>query len=145
MGAGADGVADLAAETQHVRRGIRHALLLCALLAATLPRVAHASGWSVDWSTYTYTSYDTHAAMDMHSSLAACIVTYEVGGVGYDPYAVGAAGEMGAAQLHPQGLYGDFLAQGYTDPYSPYQALDYLDDALDRGLGWNWTTYALCT
>jgi hypothetical protein len=121
-------------------RRLRHALLLLALLAATAMPVR------AEWrdGEYVYTADDTLAAIETHSGLAACIVTYEVGGVGFDPYARGAAGEMGVAQLLPGGMLDVFYARNYSDPFSPYESLDFLDDALARGEGHYWTTYWYC-
>jgi hypothetical protein len=119
-----------------LRRAIRHAALLLALCATTaLPARAE----------YRYTPADTLAAMERHSALAQCIVTGEVGGVGYDPYAVGRAGELGVAQLLP--VYGKlpaFYEQGFDNPYSPYQSMDFLDAALARGEGPAWSTFWGC-
>lgn len=64
---------------------------------------------------------------------------YEVGGVGYNPYARGSQGEQGAAQLHPQGKLSEFYGLGYTDPDNPYQAVAYLEDALRRGQANHWS------
>lgn len=41
---------------------------------------------------------------------------------GHNPDAIGAAGERGHLQLHPQGLLPLFYAEGYTDPEDPRQA-----------------------
>jgi hypothetical protein len=119
-----------------MRRALRHAALLLALCATTAAP-AHAD--------YRYTPEDVLAAMSTHSALAACIVTGEVGGVGFDPYAVGGQGELGPVQLLP--VYGklpEFYEQGFDNPFSPYQAMDYLDAALARGEGPAWTTYRRC-
>ncbi len=87
-----------------------------------------------------WTPDDVRAAMAGASWCAQQIVRGEVGGVGFNPYAVGAAGELGSAQLHPRGLLPDFYQRGYSDPFSPYQAVSYLEGALARGLGRHWTT-----
>jgi hypothetical protein len=119
-----------------MNRTLRHAALLLAVCATTaMPARAE----------YRYTPDDVLAAMSTHSALAACIVTGEVGGVGYDAYAVGAAGELGPVQLAPFGLLDDYLRwSGGASPYDPYTTLDYLDYALGRGMGPNWSTYWRC-
>jgi hypothetical protein len=81
--------------------------------------------------------------MSRHSWLAGCIVRLESDNL--DPYSVGRAGELGVAQLHPRGKLPEFYAFGYDNPFSPYQAMDYLDEALARGEGPAWTTYWYCT
>lgn len=86
----------------------------------------------------TYTVDDVHAALEGASARAACIVRYETGST-YNPYAYGAQGEQGVAQLHPRGLLRDFYAQGYIDPYNPYEAVAYLDAALARGMSTHWS------
>lgn len=85
-----------------------------------------------------YGADDTLAALEGASPQARCIVYYETGGT-FDPNAVGRAGEQGAAQLHPGGLLPDFYAVGYTDPWNPYQAVDYLDWKLAQGAAYNWS------
>jgi hypothetical protein len=129
-----------------VRLLLHAALLGVVALATAAPAQA---SWDVNWTTYTYTADDTYAAMEQHSLVAQCIVTAEVGGGWYggppfDPYSVGQAGELGVAQLHPRGKLPEFYALGYTNPYSPYQSMDYLEEALERGEGPAWTTYWYC-
>lgn len=43
-----------------------------------------------------------------------------------NPYAVGKAGELGLAQLHPRGLLPYFYRVGYTDPYDSWEATDFV-------------------
>lgn len=114
-----------------------HAAILLAVFLAVAP-AAHVAP-----ARYRYTAADTEAAMAEHSALAGCIVSRETGGT-LEPYSVGAAGELGVAQLHPYGLLPEFYALGYGDPFSPYQAMDFLEGALARGEGPNWTTYWAC-
>ena len=90
-----------------------------------------------------WTPADVLAAMATASPRARCIVRTEVGGVGYDPYAVGRSGELGPVQLHPRGKLPEFYARGYTDPFDPYQAVDYLDNALQRGQASHWSAVGL--
>lgn len=118
-------------------------LLAAALLAFVTPAQAKAPE--------PWTSDDTLDAIAHASPLAACIVTGEVGGVGFDPYAVGAAGEIGPAQLHPRGLLPDFrygrwtdLEPAFRDPNSPYMAVAYIDWAISQGMGPNWSTWWGC-
>lgn len=86
-----------------------------------------------------FTPQDTLDALTTASARTGCVVRYEVGGVGWNPYAIGRAGEQGAAQLHPQGRLGDFYRKGYTDPFDPYQAVAYLDGELAAGRGGAWS------
>lgn len=92
---------------------------------------------------YAYTAADTRAAMEQHSWLAQCIVEVETGHT-LNPYSVGRAGELGVAQLHPRGLLPEFYDAGYTNPFSPYQSMDFLEDALARGEGPAWSAYWYC-
>lgn len=122
------------------RWGAHLALFGVLALATATP----ARAWrDAHWTTPPYTVADTEAAMAEHSALANCIVDIETGHT-LDPYAVGREGELGVAQLHPRGLLPDFYARGYANPYSPYQAMDYLEDALARGEGPAWTAYWWC-
>jgi hypothetical protein len=106
-------------------------------MCATAAMPAHASEpWTAD---------DTLAAMDAHGPLVACMVRLEVGGVGYSPYAVGAAGELGAAQLAPFGLlplYEDW--SGGASPYDPYTSLAFMDWAIGAGYGPQWSSWWYC-
>ncbi len=86
-----------------------------------------------------FTPQDTLDALGGVSARTGCVIRYEVGGVGFNPYAIGRAGEQGAAQLHPQGRLGDFYRKGYTDPFDPYQAVAYLDAELAAGRGSAWS------
>ena len=80
-----------------------------------------------------WTAADTLQALDGQPSPIGCIVAIETGHT-YDPYSVGRAGELGVAQLHPQGelprfLYGDWSpapAVGFRDPYDPFVAVAFL-------------------
>jgi hypothetical protein len=116
-------------------RGLRHAALLLALCATTAGPVRASEPWTSD---------DVFASMAAHSDVAACVVRYEIGGTGFDPYARGSAGELGPAQLLPGGQLDVFMARGYSDPFSPWQSLDFLDDAIARGEGRYWSTFHLC-
>ena len=108
--------------------------LCCIGAAARQP--AQASSYPV------YTTWDTARALDQveaaygNGERLRCIVWHESTN---DPYAVGAQGEMGVAQLHPGGLLGAFYAAGYDDPWSPYQAVEFLASALAQGLGSHWS------
>lgn len=90
-----------------------------------------------------WTPADVLAAMATASPRARCIVRTEVGGVGYDPYAVGRAGELGPVQLHPRGKLPEFYALGYTDPFSPVESIEYLERALARGQASHWSAVGL--
>jgi hypothetical protein len=117
-----------------VRRTLRHAALLLALCATTAMPAHAAEPW---------TEADSEAAISEHSALAGCIAYAETGGT-LDPYSVGRAGELGIAQLLPSGELQTFYRLGFDDPYSPWQALDFLDWSLARGRGHFWTTYGGC-
>lgn len=107
-------------------------------LLTTLLLLSLAASVGARWD---YDQADVESALRSASPRAACIVRLESGG---DPNAVGALGEMGAAQLAPFGLLGDFRAQGYRDPFNPYEAVEYLDGALARGLAHHWTAARWC-
>lgn len=113
----------------------------------------------VSMSPRLFTPDDVRAAILTGSATARCLITHEVGRgavrtdragrviaqyAPFDPYSVGAAGEIGPAQLHPRGLLPDFYRQGYDNPNDPFQAVRYIDGALRRNLGDNWTTMAYC-
>ena len=95
-----------------------------------------------------YTTDDTKAAIvqasDTHGvsqGFLDCIVYREST---YRPYAVGLAGERGAAQLHPRGRLADFYAHGYRDEWNPYEAVDYLAVAILEGQGPFWSGWRAC-
>jgi hypothetical protein len=116
-----------------MRRTVRHAALLLALCATTAMPVRASEPWTVA---------DSESALATASPLATCIVSIEDGSL--DPYAVGAQGELGLVQLHPRGKLPEFYAEGYSDPYSPYQSVAYLEGALARGEGPAWSSYWWC-
>ena len=90
-----------------------------------------------------WTPDDVHEALRTASPLARCVVTAEIGGVGFDPLSIGAAGELGPVQLHPFGKLRSFFMAGYSDPFSPYQSLAYLEEAIARGEGRAWSPILL--
>jgi hypothetical protein len=57
----------------------------------------------------------------------------------YYPYAVGRAGELGAAQLHPRGMLPVFYRMGYTNPYNPYDAAHFMADMFLVGRARAWS------
>ena len=69
-----------------------------------------------------------------------CIVRNEVAGVDYDPYAIGALGERGVAQLASFGKLPEFYRLGYSEPENPYEAVRYLQWALEHDQEWAWTS-----
>lgn len=93
-----------------------------------------------------WTSEDVLEVRARASGTAKCVIDWEVGGVGYEPYSVGAAGELGTVQLHPRGLLPEFFAAGYDDPFSPIQSVAFLEEALDCGQGnaWSAVKYGWC-
>ena len=102
----------------------------------------------------TMTAEDTHSAIERASArhgvpveLLTCLVSVETGGT-FSPYAVGDGGQsLGPAQLYSGGLLSAFYAAGYTDPFDPYEALDYMAGVVADGGGpWNWyTAWRLCS
>lgn len=54
---------------------------------------------------------------------------------------LGAAGEQGIAQLHPQGLLPTFYAMGYESPYSVWQAVDFIALMFSKGNATAWSCY----
>jgi len=77
------------------------------------------------------------------SQRAQCIVRYEVGGRGYDPYAIGGQGEQGPVQLHPLGQLVTFYQAGWTDPHDPDQAISFLEAQLVAGKAAAWSPVLL--
>ena len=81
------------------------------------------------------------AVLDRLGPWAYGVIECETGGwlaaVIWGP-ATGAAGEIGLGQLHPRGKLPAFYAAGYTDPWDPYQQIDYLAFALPDDPG-AWT------
>lgn len=81
-------------------------------------------------------------AVEQH---ARSIVWCETGGT-LSPSAIGDHGSsFGAAQLHHGGLLEHFRSVGYSDPFNPYEAIDYLARAIVgewsylRIGAWSWT------
>lgn len=100
-----------------------------------------------------YTPEDVQFDLQHRPSYVQCIVKAEIGrgitrnGITYppyDPYMPGAENEVGPVQLHPRGLLNDFYRQGYTNPYDPKDAHDYLQNAASRGLLSHWPTSRGC-
>jgi hypothetical protein len=61
-----------------------------------------------------------------------------------DPNAVGDRGtSYGLFQLHRGGLLHDFYADGYTDPFDPWQASDFTAAAVAAGEGGAWSCFGL--
>lgn len=92
-----------------------------------------------------YTADDTLAAIEQYSveigvpsALLYRIVSCETGGT-FSPSSVGRQGELGAVQLHPRGRLPHFLALGYTDAFSPWQAVRYLAQEISFGRGAAWS------
>lgn len=57
-----------------------------------------------------------------------------------DPHAVGDGGQsVGLAQLHARGLRPLFHQRGFTDPFDPYQAIEFAAWAFSQGLAGHWT------
>ena len=102
---------------------------------------------------YVYTERDVGRALTeaaqrhgVSRAFLRCIAFYETGGT-FDPYAIGDDGRShGAFQLYEHGLLPTFYAWGYTTPYSPYQAADFVA-AWGKRNGWQaWTPvrWGLC-
>jgi hypothetical protein len=91
-----------------------------------------------------YTSDDTLAAIDIAAETHGVsrawlyrIVDCETGHT-LDPSSVGRLGEIGAAQLYRYGELPRFYARGYSNPWSPYEAIDYLAQRLNEGAAHAW-------
>lgn len=97
----------------------------------------------VETRTARWTAEDVHEAIAFASPLARCIVTAEIGGVGFDPYAVSRTGDVGPAQLNAAGgLLREFLAER-TDPFSPRQSVDFVEEKITEGRAANWAPVKL--
>jgi hypothetical protein len=97
-----------------------------------------------------FTMDDTLAALEGADPFIVCVVRLETD-PDWDPYSVGAEGELGAAQLHPRGKLPEFLSGDWTplppefrDPFNPYQAVAYLEWAVARGDAHHWTAARYC-
>ena len=55
------------------------------------------------------------------------------------PTAVGRAGELGMAQLHPRGLLPTFYARGFTDPFVAEEAIEFTAMMFAEGAARHWT------
>ena len=55
------------------------------------------------------------------------------------PGALGAAGERGIAQLHPQGELRTFFAEGFSDPFVAEEAIEFAAGAFAAGRAAAWT------
>lgn len=88
-----------------------------------------------------WTSGDVFDRLETASQRARCVVESEIGGVGFDPYAVSRTNDLGPVQLNTNGLLREFLAEN-TDPFSPKQSIDFLEAKLAEGRGSNWRAVA---
>lgn len=104
------------------RRATLHALVLGLLLASS---VGSGRAQSTEAELAPVVA-EAASHYGISAAWLAATIRCETGGwradVVYGPTR-GAAGEMGAAQLHPQGELRRFLAVGYTDPFDPSQAI----------------------
>jgi hypothetical protein len=104
-----------------------------------------------------FTPADVLEAMAHTTPIASCVVRREIGGVGYNPYAVSRTRDRGPIQLHQDGpIEVDYLAVtpivaeqlGWPDPrpdiWDPAKTIPYLAWMLDHGYGPHWMTYAGC-
>lgn len=92
-------------------------------------------------ATQTFTPDDVHTAalQSAHPREIACIFKAEIGGVGYNPYAVHSdPANQGPGGLRTNGLLPQFRAWGYTDHYDPYQVAEYIDRVLAEQRHSNW-------
>jgi hypothetical protein len=97
---------------------------------------AHAQG---------YTAADTISAIDAVSegtgvswSRLYRVIGCETGWT-FSPNVVGRQGEKGPAQLHPRGELPNFYAWGYSNPYDPYQAVQFLAERILQGGAKAWS------
>ena len=102
-----------------------------------------------------WTSADVLHARNVVGGRAACVVDSEVGGVGYDPYAVSATHDRGPVQIHEGGaIERDYLAitpdvarqLGWRTPtpsvWAPWKTITYLRWMISHGFGANWRAIA---
>jgi hypothetical protein len=115
---------------------------LAALTLATLALPAHADPPP-------YTPADTRAAIEQAARYRGvsrgrlrCTVSYETGHT-FKPYIRGRQGELGPAQLHPRGLLPAFYRMGYTNPYSPWQSMDFMARMWRAGYARHWSPVLL--
>ena len=86
-----------------------------------------------------FTPADVLDRLETASPRARCIVRYEIGGYGYDPYVRGAQGERGPAQLASFGLLPLFERwSGGAEPENPEAAISFLEWALQNGYAQHW-------
>lgn len=92
-----------------------------------------------------YTVADTLGAIDQASDEVGVsrawlyrTVECETGGT-FDPYARGDLGELGAAQLKPDGELPRFYKWGYLDPFSPWQAVRFMAQRFRAGGSGAWS------
>jgi hypothetical protein len=116
-------------------------MLLAAIVL--MVRNAHAEAYSADDTEAAIA--DVHAAYGVPIGRLHEIVSCETGRT-MDPNVVGDHGtSFGAVQLHRGGALSHFFSLGYTDPFNPWQAIEYLARALigeflGLGIGgWSWT------
>ena len=57
----------------------------------------------------------------------------------FNPYSRGRQGELGPVQLHPRGELPRFRSWGYTDPFNPYEAIEFLALRLQQGGARAWS------
>lgn len=55
--------------------------------------------------------------------------------------AIGAEGERGVWQIHPRGLWSEFLALGYTNPVSVYESSEFAARMFRDGRGGAWSCW----
>lgn len=130
------------------QRWALHAMLLGLVGLASVGARPWGGVRAADWASpgpmgrWDYTAEDTLAALDSASARTRCVIGYETGW-SWSPNLVGQAGELGAAQLHPRGLLSAFYAAGYSDPWNPYQAVEYADRMIADGYGSHWSPILL--
>lgn len=91
-----------------------------------------------------WTRADMIAALEDVGPIQYCMIT-TIENSALDPYARSSTNDIGPAQFHENGQqHREFLAMGYTDPYSPYQALPAMRIMLLRGEGPAWVSWKTC-
>ena len=110
--------------------------IVCAIVLALAPLQALA--WTVD-DTF-QALYDAHVNTGVPYARLYRIVGCETGQT-FNPHVVGDHGNSwGPVQFNKYG--GElprFYARGYTDVYNPYEAIDYLANAIMEGRASAWT------
>lgn len=114
------------------------AILLAAILLVSLALPVRAGGGPDDIRALVVERALAHGAN------AAALVTTIGCESQFDPRAVGAQGELGLTQLHPQGLLPSFYKLGYRDVWSAEQQADFAALMFASGQAYHWSGWWVC-